>query len=427
MKKWILFRAGLLLLIYIVVELVSYGVYRVHFGQAFSFDALRERKAGAARHLGLNLSRQFQGARYLHPYLGFTIWTKAPPGADPTCNTNAWGAFGDFALQGAGAPANQVNVLVTGGSFATDTFCNAKGTLARLLGELPAYRGRPINIFAITHGGYKQPQQLLALSYYLSLGGRLDLVINIDGFNELNGAVDVAASGVHPSFPGFWRSMVSDQLRAGMVEPRFQIMTAQRRRSLAARIHDRLSFSVTAGLIWALVEEGLDSAIKEQTWALKKMMTHEGTPPGWMAGGPLPGGDMVAYGAKLWFNGVTQMAALAEKNGFHLFSFLQPNQYLEGAKPMSAEERKVAIHAGSNAEKSVNQGYPKLRALAAKLNSPRLVFTDLSYLFKDVSEALYIDNCCHVNARGYDMVMAEVARVAAEALAPSPASTQPAP
>ena len=424
MKKWI-FRLATLLLIYLLLEAVSCGVYAARFGQAFSFDALRQRKAAAARHGGLNLRRQFQGARYLHPYWGFAIWTRAPDGADQTCNTNAWGAFGDFALQG--APEDQVNVLVTGGSFATDAFCNAKKTLARLLGELPAYRGRPINIFAITHGGYKQPQQLLALSYYLSLGGELDLVINIDGFNELNGAVDVAASGVHPSFPGFWRAMVGDQLRAGLVEPRFQIMQHQRSRQRAASVHDRLSFSVTAGLLWALADQGLERDIQQQTWALNKMLKQEGTPPGWMAGGPPHEGDALAYGARLWFNGLTQMAALAEKNGFHVFSFLQPNQYQEGTKPMSAQERAVAIHPGSNAERSVRKGYPLLRELAAKLSSPRLLFSDLSYLFKDVSEALYIDNCCHVNARGYDLVMEAVARVVAKTLAPSPALPPPAP
>src|SRR4030095_13628597 len=36
-----------------------------------------------------------------------------------------------------------------------------------------------------SHEGYKQPQQLLVLSYFLSIGQTFDLVLNIDGFNEV--------------------------------------------------------------------------------------------------------------------------------------------------------------------------------------------------------------------------------------------------
>ena len=37
----------------------------------------------------------------------------------------------------------------------------------------------------LSHEGYKQPQQLLVLSYFLSIGQQFDLVVNIDGFNEV--------------------------------------------------------------------------------------------------------------------------------------------------------------------------------------------------------------------------------------------------
>ena len=37
----------------------------------------------------------------------------------------------------------------------------------------------------LSHEGYKQPQQLLVLSYFLSIGQTFDLVVNIDGFNEV--------------------------------------------------------------------------------------------------------------------------------------------------------------------------------------------------------------------------------------------------
>ena len=52
----------------------------------------------------------------------------------------------------------------------------------------------------MAHGGWKQPQQLLALSWILALGGELDVLINVDGFNEvaLDG-VENAERGVFPA------------------------------------------------------------------------------------------------------------------------------------------------------------------------------------------------------------------------------------
>ena len=37
----------------------------------------------------------------------------------------------------------------------------------------------------MAHEGYKQPQQALVLAYFLSIGQPFDLVINIDGLNEV--------------------------------------------------------------------------------------------------------------------------------------------------------------------------------------------------------------------------------------------------
>jgi hypothetical protein len=34
-------------------------------------------------------------------------------------------------------------------------------------------------------GGYKQPQQLMALNYFTALGGEFDVLVNVDGFNEV--------------------------------------------------------------------------------------------------------------------------------------------------------------------------------------------------------------------------------------------------
>jgi len=43
----------------------------------------------------------------------------------------------------------------------------------------------PPNLVILGFPGYKQPQQLLALAYFLSLGAEYDLIINLDGYNDI--------------------------------------------------------------------------------------------------------------------------------------------------------------------------------------------------------------------------------------------------
>ena len=58
----------------------------------------------------------------------------------------------------------------------------------RLLADLRQhefFKARTLVPLCMAHEGYKQPQQLLVLAYFLSIGQPFDLVINIDGFNEV--------------------------------------------------------------------------------------------------------------------------------------------------------------------------------------------------------------------------------------------------
>ena len=75
-------------------------------------------------------------------------------------------------------------VGIFGGSVSV-FFCLAGAD--RLVADLQQhefFKDRTIVPLCMAHEGYKQPQQLLVLSYFLSIGQTFDLVVNIDGFNE---------------------------------------------------------------------------------------------------------------------------------------------------------------------------------------------------------------------------------------------------
>jgi hypothetical protein len=77
------------------------------------------------------------------------------------------------------------------------------------LERLDRFRGKEIVILSLATGGYKQPQQLMALTYLLALGAHFDLVINVDGFNEVAlPAAENVPQGYSPYYPRGWQLQV---------------------------------------------------------------------------------------------------------------------------------------------------------------------------------------------------------------------------
>ena len=117
------------------------------------------------------------------------------------------------------------------------------------------------------------------------------------------------------------------------------------------------------------------------------------------------------------------MARLCESNGIPYFHFLQPNQYVPGAKPMGAEERRIAVREDSPMRLPIERGYARLREAGAALAAEGVAFTDLSEVFRSVHERVYLDDCCHLDALGNRLLGAAVGR--AMAAAPALATTPP--
>ena len=80
--------------------------------------------------------------------------------------------------------------------------------------------------------------------------------------------------------------------------------------------------------------------------------------------------------------------AICDANGIAYAHFLQPNQRVEGSKPMEPQERKVAIKPSRYAPGVVG-GYPLLRQEGDELRKAGVRFHDLTMIFQDVEEPLY--------------------------------------
>lgn len=290
---------------------------------------------------------------------------------------------------------------ITGGSVAFFFSVQGVAALERELRTLPELADKRFEIRRLALGGWKQPQQLFAVQYVLALGGELDLLINLDGYNEvaLYGS-EIEPTGQPPIFPRGWAELVGNDFSVQRHKALGRLVGAADARAGWARITSvpPLDRSALVGVVWLVGDRALGRRSEEALRAFRAAAAGET-----VAAGPKPtfsdAGARGAALADLWARSSRLLAAVSAGEHIRYFHFLQPNQYVTGAKPMSEAERRVAID-GSPAGHDAATGYPLLIARGAELRAAGIEFTDLTGLFKDVPEPIYVDTCCHLNAAG---------------------------
>jgi hypothetical protein len=355
-----------------------------------------------------------QVARALHPYLG---WVRDADADD-------LGTFGvtDPEAREYGFPTNPVAILqpadpgklvvaVLGGSFAASLVRDAGDVLAAELAAQPRFAGREPLVLSLALPGFKQPQQLMTLAWFLALGAHFDLVINLDGYNELVASmVNWEAHGVFPAYPKRWYERVSPldrELRLAVGESAWiQELRAERARWFS---RGPLRRSFLAGLLWRLQDRDLEGRLVRA----QARMGESDSAARYAVRGPRLGrvseGEVLDEVVALWARSSRELDALARSAGADYHHFLQPNQYLDGTKPWSPQEERRARQTGTRRAEIVVQGYAGLRREGARLAASGLAFHDLTGLFAGVEETLYVDACCHVNRSGSRLVARAIA------------------
>jgi hypothetical protein len=318
---------------------------------------------------------------------------------------------------------NEFIIGIFGGSVGV-WFCQVG--VERLVSELQRhefFKARTLVPLCMAHEGYKQPQQLLVLAYFLSIGQPFDLVINIDGFNE------VALSPINNE-----QNLDISMPSASHLLPLINVtdkgtLTPSKLQSLAAiasykerldRVTARLQGTRSAALaaVYSRYRMWLMNRYTQELRVFDSLPTTPSSTS--LVGAIVPteqrSGTMLFEDiARNWARASLLMRTILAAQGIAYVHVLQPNQYFT-SRPFTREESVLALNSASPFKSAVEQGYPALQAEAAAQSlEARADFFDGTPIFDGETAPVYIDNCCHYTRIGYlrlaDFIAGSVMRV----------------
>jgi hypothetical protein len=316
--------------------------------------------------------------------------------------------------QRAAAPASRTKVMVLGGSVAAG-FAGGAGLH---LGKAPPMDRYDCVFVNGAAGGYKQPQQVIQLAHALAIGFEPDLVINLDGFNEVALANRNSLRGFHPAQPSIDHWLSVARSAGGVAELRAAGELANARERLLSSIELardgwRLRFALSGAPLFGQIE-GLQADYRRASAALAELMG-SGTAVDVLRGPRFEVEDRIPLAIRAWEESSRTLAGICASHQIAYVHVLQPTLHDPGAKPISDEERASGQIAPEWLE-GVVKGYPLLRARGAALAADGISFLDASRVFAEVTEPLYFDNC-HFGFEGNKLLADAVAEFIAGELA----------
>ena len=336
----------------------------------------------------------------LHPYFG----PMHRPGVRAASNNI--GFISRYRVPWTKSGADEFTIGIFGGSVG-ESFCQHGA--ARMVERLASHRffsGRRIVPLCFSHEGYKQPQQLLVLAYFLSIGQQFDLVINIDGFNEVALSAFNRDRGRDITMPSPLHLDPLLDLIAGsaLTPPKIERLAAISRHKatinrLAAALQ-RTRFASAA----LVMDRYYRWTMGRYRAAVTEFAALPPTPPAASiieVTPPLKADDgVVVYEhiASQWMAASLLMNDMLAGRGVPYLHVLQTNQY-HTARRFSEAEARVALNVSTPFKGPVQRGYPVLMRSSNRLREQEQFF-DATAIFDDEPRPVYEDDCCHYNELG---------------------------
>jgi hypothetical protein len=401
----------------VVAEVLALGIFYYQHGWLFYVDPYRPAIARIQEGSGDELT-----AVGLHPYFGPTHRPGIPFDIPPELQTgetadvvatNNFGFPSRVNYPFAKTSDRQFIVGVFGGSVGA-YFCRlGAARLEEVLRQSGSFKNREPMTLCFSHEGYKQPQQLLVLNYFLSIGQPFDLVINIDGFNE------VALGRINDQY-GWDISMPSHEHLDPLINVVNQAtLTPAKLESLERIVQYRQRLNDIAERSNRTRFASMEFALRHYHNVVRRRYEQErvrfdGLPSNPPANSPIhvtptvrPRTGSAVYEdiAANWRNASVLMQQLLAARGIAYVHVLQPNQYYS-TRTFSTAEKATAFNDGSPFKEGAANGYPFLE----KALEPGAL--NAVHVFDTVRESVYVDDCCHYTFAGNRLLADFIAKAA---------------
>lgn len=362
----------------------------------------------------------------IHPYYGFIVnpayikYLKKNipnhPYVDHVPNVNRYGFFGEdeyFFPRG----GEKLEVAIVGGSVACFEAAQGHDLLVKKLEEL---YNKSVHISNLAIWAGKEPQQLIILTDLIGKGVHFDIVINIDGFNEI--ALPFAHGNISQHIPAFFPQGWKDISNINEQDNSTPISLFIRNIKFVNRVlnsfEENFLFLKTVKLIFIIQNKFLNNIAKKFEQKIRcsvsgKYSDYQINKNGNIFLGqwsPIKS-DEEYYNllARHWFRCSIMMHNIVESQCGRYFHFLQPNQYTDN-KILTDKEKMNAFSSNNIYRKYVKNGYPILRQYGKKLKQLGVAYKDLTTIFENTRTSVYKDTCCHFNQSGVEAIVRAVVK-----------------
>ncbi|MGB7894848.1 MAG: hypothetical protein WCF82_23520 [Microcoleus sp.] len=415
-KNILIIIAVNLAIAFICLEALSLAFYFINQKQFFyTRTKAKEKVVEDIERSGVRLDESI--VERLHPLFGYVLKQGAFTNEKLKLKVNKQGFFSLYEYPFVKTNKNQVIIGVFGGSvannFAVDEYVSRR--LSNKLKTYPEFANKEIIVLNFGNGGYKQPQQLLILNYFLALGQELDLVINIDGFNEValsnlnnKAQVEIGMPSVQHIKPltGLANNNLSPEAMSSIVQ------INENKKQLKAGIDKlqtcqlALCHAVTSLQVKQLVNNYQQAVVKYDS--LVKQSNPDTANSGIVY---IPKADFVLQDAaafdkmaSMWYQSSIGMNQILSSRKIKYFHFIQPNQYYPTKRAFTAKENEIAIDQKSPYIEGVKKGYPVLLSKVGDLQKAGVNVFSAVNILDNTKETVYKDACCHYNSVGDEVL-----------------------
>lgn len=327
-------------------------------------------------------------------------YTSRPYYADWTVNN--YGFFSDRNYPVSVDPDDLV-VGIFGGSVAFYLAMDGRDWIIDALRSVPGIATRRIVILNFSNAGYKQPQQSLVLNYFVAAGQHFDVIINLDGLNEVyTGFLNSGESGSDSLMPPASLILALQNALASSEEA-YQVAVAK---------HARLDFEWRMAATRFAFRHYLFRHMRDRSAAneLAELRQLGRTRQNRQYVITMPS-DRSSFGERIpaivraWMMGSLQMDSIAKRIGAHYLHILQPNQYFGPRGFLEGDSGQIPKTPSPFPPSIVAETYPEFVRGGQRLRERGVNFVDATAIFDAHREPIYYDNCCHFNLRGYEVLV----------------------